>query len=470
MKSSAVVEVEREKPQTASGHSAVTYLLMITCVAALGGLLFGYDTAVISGAVGLLQQHFSLSATATGWAASSALAGCVLGSALAGRGCDQFGRHRTLVLAGICFLISALGTALSGGFTTFILYRIVGGVGIGAASVASPLYIGESAPAHRRGALVAVNQLAIVLGMLLIYIVNYRIHLSGTSTWNEAVGWRWMFASGVVPSVLLLGMLHRVPETTRFLMMHGRKAEAERVAARTGAGTLEEIVEAEEQGPMPVTHRRRVLAVGLALAVLQQVTGINVFLYYAPSIFNRASHSAGTSLWQTVIVGAVNVLFTVVAMIFVDRVGRKPLLLAGCSGMMVCLLAMGWELMHGSTSGWLLLCVISYIACFAFSVGPVTWIVLAEIFPSSFRARAMATSTAVLWIANFVVSQTFPMIDENRTLIAHFGHGFPFFLYAGFCLVEIVFVAQFLPETKNCSLEQIAAWWSNSSRASETVS
>ncbi len=234
--------------RTASGHSAVMYLLLITCVAALGGLLFGYDTAVISGAVGLLQQHFSLSATATGWAASSALAGCVLGAALAGRGCDQFGRHRTLVLAGICFLISALGTALAGGFTS--VYLCTGSwAGSGSERPRWPALCTSANPLQRiaGGALVAVNQLAIVLGMLLIYIVNYRIHLSGTAAWNEAVGWRWMFASGVVPSVLLLGMLHRVPETARFLMMHGRKAEAERVAARTGAGTLEEIVEAEEQ-------------------------------------------------------------------------------------------------------------------------------------------------------------------------------------------------------------------------------
>ena len=442
--------------------SSTGYLLLITCVAALGGLLFGYDTAVISGAIGLLQDHFSLSAAATGWAASSALAGCVLGSIVAGLGCDRFGRRRALVFAGACFLISALGTALAGSFTAFIVYRIVGGLGIGAASVASPLYISESAPARWRGALVAVNQLAIVLGMLLIYIVNYRIHLSGTPSWNEAVGWRWMFASGMLPSALLLGMLFLVPETARFLMMRGRYAEAEAVAARTGASTLGEITEAEEQVGTSNTHHRRALVVGLTLAILQQVTGINVFLYYAPSIFKRASHSANASLWETVIVGAVNVLFTAVAMIFVDRAGRKPLLLVGCAGMMACLLAMGWALMHGSTSGWLLAYVIGYIACFAFSVGPVTWIVLAEIFPSHFRATAMAICTAALWVANFVVSQTFPMIDENPTLIAHFGHGFPFFLYAGFCLVEILFVWQCLPETKNRTLEQLAAAWARS--------
>lgn len=441
--------------------SGSLYLVLITGVAALGGLLFGYDTAVISGAIGLLQNHFALSAAATGWAASSALAGCVVGAVLAGKGSDVYGRHRMLLLAGICFLISAVGTAVALRFSVFIAFRIFGGVGIGAASVASPLYIGESSPARWRGRLVALNQLAIVFGMLIIYIVNYWIHLSGSLEWNQNVGWRWMFASGILPSMLLLGLLFVVPETARFLLMRGRREEAEEVAARTGADTFEEILEAEAQHQDTSRRMGRAIRVGVALAVLQQITGINVFLYYAPIIFNRVSHSGDVSLRQTVLLGAVNVIFTIVAMVFVDHAGRKPLLLGGSLGMTVCLMAMGWAIMHQSTSSWLLVFVITYIACFAFSVGPVTWIVLAEIFPSEVRARAMAVSTAALWVANFVVSQTFPMLDESRMLIAHFGHGFPFFLYAGFCVVEIWFVAWNLPETKNRSLEEISGWWSS---------
>jgi len=305
-----------------------------------------------------------------------------------------------------------------------------------------------------------LNQLAIVSGMLIIYMVNYRIHLSGTLEWNQNLGWRWMFASGLVPSTLLLGLLFLVPETARFLLMHGRRGEAEIVALRTGADTYLEILEAEERPATSSRHTRRVLTVGLVLAVLQQVTGINVFLYYAPIIFNRAIHSSDASLLQTVLLGAVNVAFTVLAMMLVDRAGRKPLLLTGSLGMMVCLVAMGFAIMNGSSSSLLLLFVFVYIACFAFSVGPVTWIVLSEIFPSDLRAKAMALCTAVLWIANFAVSQTFPMLDENRSLISHFGHGFPFFLYAGFCLVEVCFVWRCLPETKNRSLEEISSWWS----------
>lgn len=439
--------------------TGVLFLLLITSVAALGGLLFGYDTAVISGAVGLLQAHFNLTAAATGWAASSALAGCVLGAVAAGKGADRFGRHRFLLLAGICFLVSAVGTAAASSFSVFIAFRMMGGVGIGMASVVSPLYIAESSPAYWRGRLVAVNQLAIVLGMLLIYLVNYRIHQSGSELWNKTTGWRWMFASGVLPSVLLLLLLFTVPETARFLLMQGRRSEAERVAARTGTDTLREIMSAEEQPSIFTHNASRMYGIGIVLAVLQQVTGINVFLYYAPSIFARVSHSGDVALQQTVAVGAVNVVFTVLAMVFVDRIGRKPLLVGGAMGMAICLAGMGWSVMHQSTSAVLLVYILLYIACFALSVGPVTWILLAELFPMTFRAQAMAMSTAALWAANFVVSQTFPMLDQNASLISHFGHGFPFFIYAIFCGVEIWFVWTMIPETKHRRLEEIEQYW-----------
>jgi sugar porter (SP) family MFS transporter len=437
------------------------FLLLITSVAALGGLLFGYDTAVISGAIGPLQAHFDLTAAATGWAASSALAGCVVGALVAGKGADRFGRHRFLFLAGICFLASALGTAGAASFSLLIVFRIVGGIGIGMASVISPLYIAESSPAYWRGRLVAVNQLAIVLGMLLIYLVNYRIHHSGTVLWNETTGWRWMFASGVLPSVLLILLLFSVPETARFLLMKGRRIEAEQVAARTGADTLREIMSAEERSLNPKLNASRMYGVGIALAILQQITGINVFLYYAPSIFAHVSHSGDIALEQTIAVGAVNVVFTVLAMVFVDRVGRKPLLVGGAVGMAACLVGMGWSVMHQSASGSLLVYVLLYIACFALSVGPVTWILLSELFPTTCRAQAMAISTAALWAANFVVSQTFPMLDQSSLLIAHFGHGFPFFVYALFCAIEIWFVSAFVPETKNRRLEDIEQYWNS---------
>lgn len=449
------------QPASPKRISGTIYLILVSGVAALGGLLFGYDTAVISGAIGLLQTHFVLSAAATGWAASSALAGCVLGAAGAGFGGDQLGRRKMLLLSGICFLVSAIGTAIASTFAVFVAFRILGGIGIGVASVVSPLYISESSPAKWRGRLVALNQLAIVSGMLLIYAVNYKIHLSGSLAWNESTGWRWMFASGIAPSILLLGLLLLVPETARFLLMHDRREEAERVAARMGGDTLGEILKAPEHGGSSHESHGRVLRIGIVLALLQQVTGINVFLYYAPEIFNHVSRSGSAALLETVIVGAVNVVFTILAMALVDKAGRKPLLLGGSLGMAICLVAMGFAVMYGSASAWLLIFVLGYIACFALSVGPVTWIVLSEIFPSHFRATAMAISTAVLWLANFIVSQTFPMLDQNATLVLYFGHGFPFFLYSAFCVLEMWFVWRCLPETKNRSLEEISSWWNS---------
>ena len=306
----------------------------------------------------------------------------------------------------------------------------------------------------------AVNQLAIVFGMLLIYLVNYRIAQSGSPLWNQNMGWRWMFASGTIPSALLLSLLFAVPETARFLLLKGRIVEAERVAAQTGSEMLSEILSAEKSTTSP-SNWRRIYVVGIVLAVLQQVTGINVFLYYAPEIFALVSHSDQAALEETIVVGVVNVIFTIIAMVSVDRAGRKPLLIGGAAGMSACLTAMGWAMIHESFSAWLLFYVLAYIACFALSVGPVTWILLSELFPSVGRGKAMAVSTAALWTANFVVSQTFPMLDRSSELIARFGHGFPFFLYAIFCLVEIWFVALFVPETKNRRLEEIAQQWSD---------
>ncbi len=436
--------------------------MLISGVAALGGLLFGYDTAVISGAIGPLQNHFALSSAATGWAASSALAGCVLGAAVAGLCGDILGRHKILLVSAVCFLLSALGTAFATSFALFISFRIVAGIGIGAASIASPLYISEIAPARWRGCLVAMNQLAIVSGMLLIYGVNYGIFLHGTSQWNETTGWRWMFASGIAPSLLLLSLLFLTPETARFLMMRGRRVDAEKVAFRFGGRDLEELLEVPITTEAAHEHLSKVLWLGIVLAVLQQVTGINVFLYYAPEIFSHVSHSGNVPLLETVFVGAVNLAFTILAMTLVDKAGRRPLLIMGSLGMALCLIAMGLASMHSLVGAWLLAPVLGYIACFALSVGPVTWIVLAEIFPSHYRARAMAVATAALWLANFAVSLTFPMLDQSRLLIRHFGHGFSFLLYAGFCVLEAWFVWSKLPETKNRSLEDISAWWQDS--------
>jgi sugar porter (SP) family MFS transporter len=455
---------------TPSNGPGKAYLVLAAGVATLGGLLFGYDTAVISGAIEPLRGHFGLDAAMKGWAAGCALVGCIVGVLLAGPLNDRFGRKITLLAAALLFLVSALGTALPRDFTEFVLYRILGGLGVGIASMTSPMYIAEISPARLRGRMVSLNQFAIVFGMLLVYFVNYFISLQGDDAWMQSHGWRWMFGSEAVPAVILLAALFFVPESPRFLCRKGRGDKARAILARIDgeAHAGREIAEIEsalrqERGEFRDLLRpglRGVLLLGIALAVLQQVTGINVFLYYAPDIF-RAVAGTGTdiALLQTVVVGAVNLLFTVIAILAVDRIGRRPLMIAGAAGMGVSLVAIGAASMAQSIGGWLLFFVLGYIASFALSVGPVTWVILSEIFPTKLRGRALGVATFFLWTANFIVSQTFPMMDENRWLLERFHHGFPFLVYAAFCVVLVWVVAKFVPETKGRSLEEIERDW-----------
>lgn len=446
------------------------YVFRISTVAALGGLLFGYDTAVISGAIGFLRTHFDLSPAYMGWAASSALLGCILGVAVAGVLSDRLGRKKTLLIAAVLFLISALGTALPETFVQFIVFRILGGVGVGAASIAAPMYIAEISPAAIRGRLVGINQFAIIFGMFVVYFVNYFIAGQGDPAWNSSTGWRWMFASEALPAGCLLGTLFFVPETPRWLTQQGREAEAIdfliRISGRDG-GTrqfqnIKEVIALEERGSIRQLFKpglRLVLLIGIVLAVLQQVTGINVFLYYAPEIFRDLGAGVDASLLQTVAIGGVNLAFTVIAMVIIDKVGRKPLLIGGAAGMGVSLAALGIASYVQAVDTWALIFILGYIACFALSMGPVTWVVLSEIFPTHLRGRAMGIAALFLWIANFVVSQTFPILSENAWLVEHFNQAFPFWLYALMCGITILFVWYAIPETKGQSLEEIEQMW-----------
>ena len=453
------------------GHTGGSpgYVMRITLVAALGGLLFGYDTAVISGAIGFLRSHFGLDAAETGWAASSALVGCIAGAALAGVLSDRFGRRMALMAAGVLYTISAVWSALPANVAEFVVARIIGGVGVGMASVLSPLYISEIAPAEIRGKLVSYNQLAIVGGILVVYFVNYFIAGLGDEAWNTETGWRWMFGSEAIPAVIFFLTLFAIPETPRWLVKRGRDGAALATLKRTlgparGSAEMESIRAslAIEEGTVTELFRpglRRAMALGIALAILQQITGINVFMYYAPEIFKSLGSGTDTALLQTVVIGIFNLAFTIVAIRTVDRVGRKPLLLLGSAGMGLSLAGLGVAAFLGTTAGWVLLFVIGYIACFAMSVGPVVWVVISEIFPTKVRGRAMAIATLLLWTANYLVSQTFPMIDEDPWLVGLFHHAFPFWLYAGFCVVMVWVVARFVPETKGKSLEEIEHYW-----------
>ncbi|MCX8107591.1 MAG: sugar porter family MFS transporter [Verrucomicrobiae bacterium] len=450
------------------------YLASVCLVAALGGLLFGYDTAVISGAIGFLQSHFKLTPTMKGWAASSALLGCIMGCLFAGAFSDRLGRKRTLILAALLFLVSSVGTAVPERFWVFVLFRILAGVAIGVASFASPMYIAEISPPGIRGRMVSVNQFAIISGMLVIYFVNYAIARPEDPAWNEAIGWRWMFGSGCVPAGLFLGFVFLVPESPRWLVEHGRVDDARLVLERINpsdeaARELAKIQETLRLQPACFSELlgpglRRPMLIGIGLAILQQITGINVFLYYAPEIFKQLGSGIDAALLQTIVVGAVNLLFTIGAIWTVDLLGRKPLMMVGAAGMGLCLVGMGIIAQGGQTPLAILAFILGYIAFFALSVGPVTWVLLSEIYPTRFRGRAMSVATVFLWSANFVVSQTFPMMDENAWLVKHFNHAFPFYLYAAFCAVLVLLVWRTVPETKGRSLEEIEKYWLDKKR------
>ena len=461
--------VATDDPEIAKESGSMVYIWLVCVVAALGGLLFGYDTAVISGAIGFLQKRFELDPKWTGWAASSALLGCVIGVAFAGVMSDRLGRKKTLIVAAILFLVSGIGTAIPRNLAEFVIFRIIGGVGVGAASITSPMYIAEITPARIRGRMVSVNQFAIVSGMLLVYFANYFISQFGDETWNVNFGWRWMMGSEAIPSLLLLAMMFIVPESPRWLTKQKREKEAFRILAKvdgqrhaqTEMAAIKETIAHESESVTQLFQpgMRIVLVIGVALAVLQQVTGINVFLYYGPEIFKKLGTDTDAALLQTVVVGAVNLVFTIIAIWTVDKLGRKPLMLIGAAGMGITLFVMGLSAFYQKTELWFLVFILGYMASFAFSVGPVTWVILSEIFPTKIRGRAMAVAAIFLWVANYFVSQTFPMMNENAWLMEKFNRAFPFWVYGGMCVVLVIFVLLFVPETKGKTLEEIEKHW-----------
>ncbi len=451
---------------------SIAYVYLLAVVAALGGLLFGYDTAVISGAIGFLTTHFKLDPTFEGWVAASVLLGCAAGAAVAGVLSDALGRKKMLLLAGVLFLLSSLGTAIPDSVGVFVVFRLLAGVAIGVASISSPMYIAEVSPARMRGRMVSINQFAIVSGILASYFVNLLIVSYGDSvggSWNVEQSWRWMFGFCAVPALVFLALLVLVPESPRWLTKQDRAPEAEAILARINGreiarselAAIQQAI-AEESGSLGQLFEpgmRAALVIGIALAVFQQITGINVFLYFAPEIFKRMGSGVNAALLQTVVVGAVNIVFTVIAIRTVDRWGRKPLMLVGSTGMALTLAGMGMAAYTEQTDVWLLACILGYIACFALSVGPVTWVILSEIFPTRIRGRAMALATVCLWLADFIVTQTFPMMDENPTLVRVFHRAFPFLVYASFCALSVVFLWRYVPETKGKSLEEIERSW-----------
>ncbi len=445
------------------------YVTFITIVATIGGLLFGYDTAVISGAIGFVRDYFELSPAMMGWVASSALVGCVAGCSVAGWLSDRFGRKKVLILSAILFSITGIGCAIVENTSGLVIYRIIGGLGVGIASMLSPVYIAEIAPAHMRGRLVSYNQFAIITGMIAVYFVNYLIAAGGNESWNLQSGWRWMFGSETIPALLFLGSLIFIPESPRWLAKNNMIEKSRQVLLKIGGPEyaekeLKEIRETEISDKQSIralfnSKFRIALIIGIVLAILQQVTGINVFMYYAPEIFKRLGSGTNTALLQTIIVGFFNMGFTVVAIMTVDRFGRKPLMMIGSLGMGICLLVLGLMAFFQQSALWVLGFILGYISCFALSVGPVTWVIISEIYPTRIRGRALSIATVFLWSANWLVSQTFPMMDENPWLIEKFHHGFSFWIYGLLCFVLLLFMWKRVPETKGKSLEEIEKLW-----------
>lgn len=451
------------------------YVTFITIIATLGGLLFGYDTAVISGAIGFVRDHFDLNSTMMGWVASSALVGCIAGCAVAGYLSDRFGRKKIMILSAVLFAITGVGCAVAQSTTGLVIYRIIGGIGVGIASMLSPIYIAEIAPAHIRGRLVSYNQFAIVTGMLVVYFVNYIIASRGNETWNLQAGWRWMFGSETIPALLFLIFLIFIPESPRWLAKNDQIEKSRRILLKIGeTGFAEKEIREMLETEIPESSSFRallqgkfrvVLIIGIVLAILQQVTGINVFLYYAPEIFKKLGTGTNTALLQTIIVGFFNLTFTVVAILTVDRFGRKPLMITGSLGMGLCLMILGLMAYFQQSALWVLAFILGYISCFALSVGPVTWVIISEIFPTRIRGRALSIATVFLWTANWVVSQTFPMLDENQWLVDRFHHGFSFWLYGSMCFILFLFMWIKVPETKGKSLEEIEKLWQRELRS-----
>ncbi len=437
-------------------------LILAASVSTLGGLLFGYDNIVISGAIGFLSQFFHLDATGIGWAAGCALVGCIIGCAAAGPVADYLGKKKGLALCALCFALSSVGMLFAGSLNQFVLWRLIGGLGIGAASVISPNYIAEIAPTRVRGRCVTLYQLGIVVGILAAVFVNMLIQRMGDEAWNISTGWRWMFLAGVFPAVFFGLMILPAAESPRWLMKMDRRDEAIDVLTKMNGHdvALREAAEiqtalATEEGHISelFTTFRRPLLLGIMLAGLQQISGITPIFAFLPEIFRTAGTATSDAFFQSVLVGLINLLFTLVALWLVDRVGRKSLILAGTAVQFLSLALVGWFYhVHGSGIA-VLIFVMSFVAGHAFGNGVACWVIISEIYPTKVRGRGMSIATTALWLVGYVGTQLFPLMKNQL------GSDGTFWVFAAGALLTIVLVAWLIPETKGRSLEEITAFW-----------
>ena len=451
------------------------YLFFITFAAALGGFLFGYDTAVISGTIALVKSQFGLNMAMEGWFVSSALVGCITGVAFAGEVSDRYGRKRSLIFSGLMFSISVVGCALSSTHAELIIFRLIGGIGVGVASMLSPMYISEVSPAKIRGRMVALYQFAITVGILTAYFANaVMLKLSGTLTgldpagiWNKLLVtevWRGMFATELLPALFFFLIMFFVPSSPRWLVAKDRKEEAGRILerindpafARSELKQIQESLAKEEKGAWSTLFKKGIrvaLFAGAGLAILSQFTGINAIIYYGPRIMEEAGLQLSDALGGQVIIGFVNVVATVVAILRIDKFGRKRLMKGGITGMFISLLIVGILFLTGSTQGILLLVfILTFIASFAIGYGPVIWVLLSEIYPTRVRGRAMSVATMSVWVGNAIVGQVVPWMLEVLS------PSVTFFIFA-LCCLPVPLILKKVPETKGLSLEEIEDTW-----------
>ncbi|MFG2589846.1 sugar porter family MFS transporter [Streptomyces sp. NPDC048438] len=457
-----------------AGH--MRSVIVITCVTAVGGFLFGFDNGAISGTAGFIQDRFALSAGGLGWVTSSIIVGCIIGVVVAGRLSDAVGRKKVMLGTAVVFLVGALGEGLAPNAELLVAARILVGIGIGTETTIAPLYIAEVAPAHLRGRLVSFNQLFNTVGNLVVFSASALIARASTEAWNIEHGWRYVFVIGIVPAVVFFALLFLVPESPRWLIRQGRRAEGLdvllRITPTRGSAEAElsgiEASMAVEGGRAGVRdvlapRFRKTLVIGFGVALFQQITGINAIFYYAPEVFKSAGLGTNDAMSSTVLIGVTLVAATLVSMWLIDRVGRRTLLLTGAAAMTVLLACIGLVFRSPHPNAPLLLTLIlGYVAFFAVSFGTITYVIISEIFPTHIRGVAASIATFALWGGNYLVSQFFPMLVEG------IGSSSTFFIFSGVSLLALLFTLALVPETKNRSLEEIERELYGNRRPSDT--
>lgn len=446
-------------------QGSLQFVVFATAVTAIGGFLFGYDTAVINGANSYLKAHLHLTPTQEGLAGASAIAGCIPGAMFAGFLSDKFGRKKLLFLCALLYAVSGVLSAIPRTFDQFLIARFLSGLGIGASSMICPVYIAEISPEKWRGRLGTLFQLGIVAGIFLTLFINKVIQGLGDEAWNTAMGWRWMLGMEAVPALVFIGLLFTVPESPRWLAQNGREDEARGILGKVAGAAQAEIELAairsaagQEEGRFAELFSRayrRPLLIAVLLMMCSQFCGINAIMYYSTKIFESAGSLKDAAFTSSVWIGLINLLFTFVAIAFVDKAGRRPLLLIGTAVQCVALGMVGW-MFHIQSSGFaLLIWVMAFIGAFAMAMGPIPWILCSEIFPNKVRGRAMSVATFTIWASCYVVAQTFPMLNDSPRV----GPAITFWVYAGVSLLSFVFVLALVPETKGRTLEEIETSW-----------